>query len=470
MRRMIVLMLLWVGLAGLAAPPVDIATAMANLQKDPALAGAKIGILIQSLDEDRVWYAKREGETFIPASTAKIVTAALALEYLDVDFHFSTTVLADGPIVDGVLQGNLILKGGGDPALTAQSLRDLAGLLARGEGIEAPIRAIQGRILLDNSFFANAHPLRGLGWEADDLPWYYAAPPSALACNGNAVRVTVRGTQAGKAPSVTLDPPTSIFTVVNRARTGAPTARTPFDLEPGKGMIRLTGRIAPGVEKTERVSVQAPERFVLEQWGKALKAAGITVQGGTPVAAERRTLLTRPSAPLGDIIGPMLKESDNHTAEQVRMTLLALYSLEPPLETRYPIMLTSYCALSDIVMGNFLLVDGSGLSRKDQMSPRGAVRILTHMAGAPQFQAFYDALPVAGCDGTLKSRMCSTAATGNAHAKTGTMTGVSTLAGYVTTQGGEHLAFAVFLNGYRGKSTAARRLQDAVVCYLATAQ
>jgi D-alanyl-D-alanine carboxypeptidase len=104
------------------------------------------------------------------------------------------------------------------------------------------------------------------------------------------------------------------------------------------------------------------------------------------------------------------------------------------------------------------------------MSPRGAVRILAHMAKAPQFPAFYNALPIAGRDGTLKSRLCALPAAGNARAKTGTMTGVSTLAGYVTTQGGERLAYAVFLNGYKGKSTAARRMQDSMVQYLATAQ
>lgn len=470
MRRWLLVLSIWtVMLAALASPPREIAATLERLQQDPALKDARIGILVQSLDDGAVWYAQQESELFIPASTAKLVTAALALEYLNDDYRFTTTMLTDGAVTDGVLIGNLYLRGGGDPTLTPADLRLFAQELAEGDATAGrPLHAIRGRIFLDNSFFPNSQSLRGLGWEREDLPWYYAAPPSVLSCNENAVRVTVRAGLLGESPTVETDPPTGLFIIANTATTGTVTPRTALRILPGKGIIRVIGALAPGQMVSERVSMQHPDRFFVEQWRTALRAAGISLRDDAlPVSAERRILLEHRSTALAEIITRMLKTSDNHAAEQVRLALLALYSLEPPLDSRYPIMVTSYCTLSDIVMGNFTLVDGSGLSRRDVISPRGAVRILVHMARGSQAQTYFNALPIAGRDGTLKSRMTDSPAYGVVHAKTGTMTGVSSLAGYVTTRAGEHLVFAVFLNGYHGKATAARRLQDAIAGYLA---
>jgi D-alanyl-D-alanine carboxypeptidase/D-alanyl-D-alanine-endopeptidase (penicillin-binding protein 4) len=470
LRWLYICLLLVCALTAWAAPPDGLTAVLDHLQNDPALKGAKIGILIQSLDDGEVWYAKNDGVPLIPASTAKLITAALALDYLEPSYQFTTTIAIDSLITDGVLNGNLYLKGGGDPTLTPDTLRKWARNLADGDvtANRPPLHTIRGGIVIDNVFFPNPDPLRGPGWEAEDLPWYYAAPPSALACNRNAVRVTIRATELGKPPAVIFDPPTALFTMVNHAKT-AKTCRQPLQVLPRGTTLRLTGTITPGKEVIERLSVPSPDRFVIEQCRIALKEAGITVQQDPTVkgAVDRFTLFEHQSALLSEILVPMLKESDNHTAEQVRLTLLALYSLEPPLEGRYPIMITNYCELSDIVTGNFNLVDGSGLSRRDRMSPRGAIRILTHMALSDQFETFYNGLPVAGRDGTLKTRMTNSPAAGNARAKTGTMTGISTLAGYLTTREGERLAFAIFLNGYRGKSTAARQLQDKIVSTLA---
>jgi len=468
-RLCVILLALW-SLAALAAPPEGFTAAMERLQGDPALNGAKIGILVQSLDDGAVWYAKNEGLPLIPASTAKLVTAALALEYLAPDYRFTTTLAVDGPVNDGVLHGNLYLKGGGDPVLTPATFRAWAQQLYDGDDSanRPALREIRGRIVIDNAFFPNPDPLRGPGWEKADLPWYYAAPPTALACNQNAVRLTVRGTAPGAPPSVTFDPPTALFTVVNQAKT-ANAVRKPLEVLPNGTTVRIIGGIAPGKEVVERLSVPAPDRFAVEQFTAALRDAGITVTNDPALkgTAEPAVLLTHHSPTLREIIYPMLKDSDNHTAEQVRLTLLALYSLEPPRRDGNPIMVTNYCELSDIVTGNFFLVDGSGLSRQDRMSPRGAVRILTHMALSAHFAVWYHSLPVAGRDGTLKTRMADTRAAGNARAKTGTMTGVSSLAGYVTSQAGERLVYAVMLNDYRGSSAAARRLQDSIVGLLA---
>jgi len=473
MRHLLLITLgLWCMLAAIAAPPADLQATLDQRLNDKTLKEASIGVFIQSLGDGQIWYEHNTNKTFIPASNAKIVTAILALEYLKPEYHFTTRLLSAGTRADGVLDGDLYLQGGGDPSLAPTDLRTMAQLLAAGdeEGGIPPLREIKGKLILDGSFFPGKGPLLGRGWESDDLTWYYAAPAAALSCNRNAVKITVRGEKAGKKPAVTLDPPTEILTIVNLATTSSKVKTGSVDMSRNGSVVRITGQVAPGAELSEEVSVPDPARFTAEQFRQALKELGVSVGEIEVAAADTRTmraLVEHNSAPLGALVSAMLKDSDNMYAEQLYWTLLALYSQEKPLDERYMALLGDFLNHSGMISWGIKLVDGSGLSRLNRANPASLARLLAYMAATPNFGSFYYALPVAGEDGTLKKRMCDTAACGNAHAKTGTMRGVSSLSGYVTTAAGEPLVFSIMLNGYRNSSVNARKLQDDIVNYLA---
>lgn len=456
----------------LAAAPPELAAKLDRLRSDPALRDANIGIFIQSLRDGDIWYDYQASDRFIPASNTKIITAALALDHLRPEYTFTTSVLATGDITDGVLQGDLILRGHGDPSLLPEDLQALAQTLAAGDPARniPSLREVRGRIILDDTFFPRPGALLGTGWEADDLPWYYAAPASALSCSRNAVTVTVRGTEVGKPALVTATPATALFSYENMAMTRGDVKTGAVEVLPNGRRVRIVGRIAPGAELIERISVADPALFTGEIFRAALQRAGITVgemaKGSAP--AEARVLAEHISAPLSTLLQTMLKESDNHYAEQLRWTMLTLYSLEVPLETRYPAMVQDFTTHSGLLSSGLALVDGSGLSRQNTATPIGVSGVLSYLAASPYAATFYEALPIAGVDGTLKKRLLGTPAAGNARAKTGTMRGVSTLAGYVTTTSQqERLVFAIYAGDYRNSAAAARKLQDSIVSYLA---
>ncbi len=370
-----------------------------------------------------------------------------------------------------MLQGDLILQGGGDPLLCPDDLRAMAHALAQGDPTAglAPITRVTGRLRLDDSCFPCHGPLVEPSWIASDLPWYYAAPACGLSCNHNAVTVTVRGARAGEPANVTLTPPTALFTIDNQAMTSAEVKTGAVKVDPRGEQVRVTGRIAPGVKISEKISIADPARLVDEQFRQALAAEHITVEGNDTIgtADPPTVLLTHQSPSLPDILTFMLKESDNHTAEQLRWTLLARLQQEQTLAQRFSAVQGDFAQRAGLLPDDLRLVDGSGLSLSNHLTPQGMVHLLAYLAASPNFPVFYQALPSAATDGTLKTRMQGTPAAQNVHAKTGTMRGISTLAGYVTTQQGEQLAFAIFINGYTSGAKEARDLQDAIASYLA---
>ncbi len=471
--RWLTLVLVLLTVRAWAAPPPHFAEELRRLHTAATIADAHVGVYIQSLSHGDIWYDYHADESFIPASTTKILTATLALELLSPAYRFTTTVLAHGPLNDGVLYGDLYLRGEGDPTLQVADLRALAHALAIGDAAQQrpPLRLVAGHLLTDTSFFPHTEPVVGEDWEADDLPWYYASPCSALSCNRNAVTVTVRGSLPGAPPIVTLTPETEYFTVANLAETKTEAADDALTIVPAGQALRIVGHVAPGHEITERLSIADPAHFAAEEFRMALLREGIRVEGmashnpGAPVV-----MTAHASAPLAEILTGMLKVSDNHMAEQLRWTLLAREDLQVALPQRFATIWDAFCASRDLVIHGIKQVDGSGLSRNNRVTPADIARLLTYLSVSPNFDTFYRALPIAGVDGTLRKRMVGTPAAGNAHAKTGTMRSVSALAGYVNTQGGERLVYAIYLNGYPGKAEAARHVEDAIVVYLAGLQ
>ena len=523
MRRsltLVVILLLALS-AAVAAPPANLQAAIEQLIA-PVLADtdfqhARLGIEIDSLDDHTTWYARAAHELFIPASTTKIATTALALQVLTPDYRFTTRLLSDRRLSKGDLgveRTNLILQGGGDPLFSFADLRALAHQCALGDvgGDLPPLFLVNGHVRVDDSCFPARGPLYGEGWSAEDLPWYYAAPASALCCNENAVAVSVRGTIPGMPAVVELIPETDLLQISNTTvTTDATTGDNDCGIVPLGYQITVQGKVPAGKEVLAMVSMPDPDRFVLEQFAADLQAEGITLRV-CPPPDERATLTVRPLEPhenltgatgdsmpgdltppalqitlrlapfdmapdralashisprLRDVIRPMLKNSDNHMAEQLRWSLLAHLGIHEQFGPHYAALLADLCRQARLPLGEVHLVDGCGLSRLNRLSPYAMTQLLAYFSASPFADMFKDALPVAGVDGTLKDRMIGTPAANDAHAKTGTMTGICTLAGYVTTQGGEHLVFTIFINDYQGHASKPRALQDTLVGYLA---
>lgn len=484
MRRLLILstILLLVTSSLLAAPPRQLGAALdkiiAKFQSKPQCHKAKVGIVIQSLDDQSIWYTRKQDTPFIPASTAKVVIAAMALRYLPSDFAFATRLYTFSDlsaVKDGVLPGNLILQGRGDPLLTAEDLEQLATQLATGDAAHGipPITQITGRLLLDGSYFPRQGPLLGFAWEASDLPWYYAAPASALSCNRNAILLTVTGSIDGLPPTVTLSPETDLFTIENQAITSTGVKSGGIDVLPNKYQVRIKGRIAPDAQWTEKISVAQPERLLAEQCEQALLRHGIIIQGAyvkEPDAQQKYLLAEHRSAPLRDVVTTMMKESDNHTAEQLRWTLLAESHCDVDLTKRFQALLNDFAGEIHLNVHSMSLCDSCGLSRANTITPAGMSALLASQVSSPTFSDFYASLPIAGIDGTMKKRLLGTAAANNLRAKTGTMRGVSTLAGYMSTATGERLSLVIFVNGYNSGATEVRNMQDQIAVLLASGQ
>ena len=434
---------------------------------------AAVGLCVRSLDRGDELYARNAEAAFVPASNQKLLVAAAALDALGPDFSFTTRVLALGPRRGGALLGDLVLQGGGDPMLTTE------GLAALAEGVAAAgIRRVTGRVRGDDSIFDRQR--RGAGWSWDDEAFPYAAPISGLTLNGNTVRVEVRpGARPGLPPLVSLDPPGAPLVLRLRALTAPPgePAALRIDRTRARDEIVVSGRIPwHGEPVIAWVTVEDPPLYAAAVFTALLRARGVPVAGdpvllGTPGAAVPLREIRSPR--LAEIVRVMNKQSENLVAE---MLLKALGMRERSAAAGIGIggagegVLRAFLERSGLRGPALALADGSGLSRLNLVSPRNLVRLLAAMDRHPARNAFFDSLPVAGVDGTLRRRMVGTAAAGAVRAKTGTLMHVSALSGIATTRSGEQLAFSILTNNYPGALSepgGPRAMEDAVAVALA---
>lgn len=440
-----------------------------RILSDPGLKGGFQGVAIVSLRDGRTLYAHNEDTLFLPASSQKLFTSAAALDALGPDWRYVTRVLRAGTVEpDGTLQGDLYLQGSGDPLLETADLDALAQAVKR-----AGIRRVRGWVFGDGSRFDRQR--YGPGWEWDDMPFYYAAPVSGLNLNKNLVRVEVKpGMRVGDPVQVVVEPETMRVLVSVRARTGEKGTSSTLTIgrETGRSVITVEGTLAidaqPGAQTSQAVTVEEPALYAAELFHQRLKAAGVAVEGlsgegVTPVGAAE--IARHESLPLSALLARLNKPSDNLVAECLLKTLAAertgqgSWSIGRRLATERLIGM-------GLPSDGFRIADGSGLSRHNYLSARSMTRLLEAMYRRPDGKAFIDSLPIAGVDGTLRNRMRETPAAENCRAKTGTMSSVSSLCGYVVTKRGETLAFAILMSNHPSNEQA-RIAQDRIAALLA---
>lgn len=468
MRRRWKVYLLWLWLTAL---PVlaDLQTDIDKLLQNPALAHSITGVLVVSRRDGRTLYEHNADLMLIPASNQKLLTSAAALHRLGAGFRFTTRLWLHGEIdPQGVLHGDLILQGGGDPTLLLKDIESMA------EAVEkAGVRRIEGYLLYDESAFDGVR--RGWDWAWDDEPYYYSPCVSAICVERNAVTVFVSpGERVGAPPRIRLFPPTDYLLVRNEATTSA--AGTPSTVyvtrEHARNIAIVRGQIpldARPDSARQALSVEEPPRYAMWLLREAMERRGITTRYRTAlpdrVPEGARLIHTHTSPPLSEILPLLNKPSDNLIAECLMRTLGAVVYREGSAAAGERVML-EFLKQAGLDLSALNIVDGSGLSRRNQVSARNVVTLLRYMASHPQAKVFIDSLPIAGVDGTLRNRMVNTPAQGRVYAKTGSLDRVSTLSGYLTTQTGEELVFALLMNNYNGPAAVARSVQDAILVRL----
>lgn len=454
--------------------------------------GALWGVHIVNLRSGAVLYSKNADQNFVPASNVKLLTTAAALEQLGPEYRYETVIYADGPVEAGTLKGNLIVRGAGDPTLGGHEQRSdptqvfrrwADSLRARG------VTHIAGNVVGDDTRLDDT-PL-GKGWSWSDISYAYAAQIGGLVFNENTVDLRVNGRQVGEPGQVTWEPfETDFVRVVNRSRT------IPFRADEDEEYQRIMGTntihvrtlVHPNGVEEESLTVSDPTLYFTHVLRTVLQREGISVEGKPADLdavglspnygdASIRRVASYRSPPLSQIVRTLNKESKNLYAEQILRTLAA----ENPPETDEDLdpassplgvkAVRNTLARAEVDTGRVQLVDGSGLSRQNLLQPRDLVRLLQHMWLHPDPEvssAFFDSLPKGGEEGTLEYRFQGAApARDNVRAKTGTLSNVSSLSGYVTSDEGTPLAFSVFCNHHLTDGDHVRSAQDVIVNALA---
>ncbi len=413
------------------------------------------GAMVISLTRGDTLFARNPDARLVPASTMKLFTSAIALDRLGPDHVFSTDVLRDGTLEPGgVVRGNLILRGDGDPSMSPRMVRggpDASMTMLAQFVVGAGITRVTGDLIADASAFESRRIPEG--WLNRYAGAGYAAPFSALSLNENIVVVGVAPSASGGDATVFLEPATRGLTISSTART-VPGSGSHLSIRRiSEDRVLVTGTIGSrSSARRYQLVVGDPAIFTAGALRAALEAKGVVIDGAlkvgrAPVTATRITGL--PSPPLARLISQMNRESINHFAELLWRDAArgadgaTVGSAETANSALQDFLVHKVGASSEAVTAT----DGSGLSVLDRVTPRALVQLLSHAHRAPWGSAFHASLPVAGESELLRHRMRTTPAQGNLHAKTGTTNDVIGLSGYVTAENGEILAFAFLYNG-----------------------
>ncbi|OEJ40247.1 D-alanyl-D-alanine carboxypeptidase/D-alanyl-D-alanine-endopeptidase [Streptomyces agglomeratus] len=471
--------LIWSSSATTVAGPSDtgLKGAIDTILTDPRLDGGAASVVVADAATGETLYQRDSGDRLMPASNTKLPTSAAAMAILGPDYRFRTDALSTGTRQGSLLRGNLYLRGSGDPTTLAADYDALAAEVAA-----SGIKRVTGRLIADDTRFDSQR--LGRSWAADDESSYYSAQISALTVApdtdydaGSVIVSVAPGTRPGAAPRLTLTPPTDYVDLDIRATTvpaGRPNTLG-IEREHGSNTISITGNVPLDASATkEWVTVWEPTGYAAAVFADALAAHGVRVTGGParlgrPTPAGAAPLATHTSMPLKELVRPFMKLSNNMHAEALTKAI-GHETAGSGTWSAGLAGISGYLKKEGLDTAALRQVDGSGLSRMNNIPAAEFVKLLLAVRDAPWYADWYESLPVAcapdrAIGGTLRSRMCRTPAALNARAKTGTLTGASGLSGYVTDAGGRKLVFSIVLNNHLAASV--KSIEDAIVTTLA---
>ena len=426
-----------------------------------------LGIMVKTVPQGVVWYQQNAKRAYVPASTTKLFTATAALLQLGADHQFHTQLKARNRVHKGVLESSLYIRFEGDPKLSSDDLRALVKQLKQ-QGIQR----VKGRVYIDDS--ALSAPDYGPGWMWDDSAFCFAGPIGALAIDGNCFHVTVKPAVHAKQPlSLVLSQPQPYIRLSNYAKTQTKKSVDCFLDVRANANNDYTVRgcmMTKDAAKEWDLAITNPRSYAKEiirylfaeqqiQIPRVIHFAKAPTD--TVVLAEHR------SPPLSELIAAMLKDSDNLIAGIVFKTLGASYYHKTGNWRNGAKALQAILAdkLNDSLKA-VVILDGTGLSRYNLITPQALVNLLEYIAASPFADKLMQALAIAGVDGTLQMRMQSPEIKQHVRAKTGTMTHISALAGYIDHHSGSTLAFVIMMNHLSGATIDSQQLQDKICHYL----
>ena len=416
-----------------------------EVMRRPDLAPGIFAVKVASLDTGRTLFAENEDKLLRPASNMKIYTVATALDRLTPDFRFVTSVYAlDKPDKSGTIKGDLIIYGRGDPSIAARfnngdyfkGINDLADRIAA-----AGVKRVKGDLVGDESYFTG--PSLGSGWEWEDLQWWYGAEVSALTVNDNSLDLSVKpGSRVGAPCVITTGPPAPSVSITNRTTTSAAGSKSELSVYrgPGGNVLEISGSLPLGDNGyTGGVAVPDPALVFVSMLRASLQQRGVNVtgrvrtldarSGSSAVPAQSVTsqsvadikqgaspgpfveITNMQSPPLSVIAAQTLKPSQNLYTELILRTLGKVAGTNPKQTNEQAGLeiVRSFLRQAGVGADEIVLSDGSGLSRNDMVMASASLQLLTYMSRHRHADVFRDALPIAGVDGTLRTRMKGTA-------------------------------------------------------------
>ncbi len=430
---------------------------------------ASVGVKVVLLKNNSTVYEKNANELFKPASNTKLITAAAAFHILGPQYRFKTTLFTDRKVGAHAIN-NLYIRGSGDPTLTDKDLATLARRL-RSQGISE----IKGDIIVDASRFNMQGT--GPGWRTGDGAIYDKAPTGALMVNHSCIRVRVKPSRVvGKRPIVTLYPHTPYSRIQNNAQTRAKTkGRSIHVLRGVNNKIIVRGSVSKkSASKFYRIAVEHPHRYAGQVLAAVLKKnklffTGKVKTGRVPKSA--KFLAEHTSNKLSTIIRYMMKASDNLYADAIFRAMGAQMYGAPGTWTKGKLAVNSF--LKNTVGMNtstIIIKDGSGLSHKNKVSPNHFIKLLTWVyTKSPHKESFIASLPIGGVDGTLRNRMKHRSTKAAVKAKTGSLSGVTSLSGYITPKTGLPLIFVIMVNRTHKSAVIFKRKLEDQLCKLLAA-
>lgn len=462
MKRILILSIIFF----ISASPQSLKTKLDSVLKDKFFESCLVSIQVEDLTTNKTLYKINEKMLLRPASNMKVITSSAGLLFLGPDYEFTTNLYHDGYVSNDTLYGDIYVVGGCDPDFVTQDLYTFVDTIK-----SLNISVINGNIYGDVSFKDSLY--WGKGWMWDDNPSSDAPYLSALNINDNCVEVFVQKSENLNKPEVSLIPNTNYLTLKNESSfNGDDKLEITRNWMENKNEIVVKGKF-PGSSRYVKnfVNVLSPEKYFLKLFSEVLDSNSITVNGiiglkNTPLHAKQFCTFKRK---FSDVIDNLNKTSDNLSAEMTLYALANKYSGKPATADSGVQFINQMIDSLGFDHEDYRIVDGSGVSHYNVVSAELLVNILKYIyEQKPElYEILYNSFPIAGVDGTLENRMLKTSAANNVHAKTGTLTGVSCISGYVSTKNNHALAFSIMMQNFVGSSKQARNLQDEICKILA---
>jgi serine-type D-Ala-D-Ala carboxypeptidase/endopeptidase (penicillin-binding protein 4) len=434
------------------AYPQSLKSKIDNVLKDKFFESCLVSIQVEDLTGNKILFEKNEKMLLRPASNMKVITSTAGLLYLGSDYEFKTDLYYNGYVSNDTLYGNLFVVGGCDPDFVTQDLYTFVDAIK-----SLNVSVISGNIIGDVSFKDSLY--WGKGWMWDDDPSSDAPYLSALNINDNCVEVSYDS----KEKLCTINPKTK-FINVSRIENEEDLFIDRSWLE-RKNEILIVGKDDKKTYTT-KLNVLNPELYFLKVFAEVLDSNNITIPGRieSHKISENAVYLSSLLRKYSDVIINLNKESDNLSAEMTLLVLAEKYYGKPATAKNGIRIIEKMIEEIGLNPEDYRFVDGSGVSNYNVVSAELLVKILKYIFNKkPElYEMLYNSFPIAGVDGTLEYRMKNTSAEKNVHAKTGTLSGVSTLSGYLTSKKNHTIAFSILMQNYVGSSSNAKELQDEI--------